>query len=426
VAPAVVPWLHAATRAGPPADGALAQALTARPPSDPVAQFYRARNYAPLWTAGGVVSPEAGRAIALLRAAGADGLDPAAFHPDTVAAAVSAAASRSPAALDRAELALSDAVSAYAVALHTPPAGAALGFADPGVALPPADPRAALEAIARAPSLAAALADLQRMNPIYTQLRAALAATPSGPQADLLRLNLDRARALPPDLGPRYILVNPALQTLWLYDQGRVADEMRVVVGKPSEPTPSLIGLIRYAVLDPYWNVPPDLARGVAQKVLAQGPGYLDAHHLQPLSGWTADAAVVPAEAVDWQAVADGRQTLHLRQLPGPDNMMGRLKFMLPNPLGVYLHDTPNKALFASQRRTDSAGCVRLADAAELGERLFGRMLAADPAAGPEQRVELASPVPVYILYLTAQPTPTGMVFPSDIYGRDPALRRVT
>jgi murein L,D-transpeptidase YcbB/YkuD len=207
---------------------------------------------------------------------------------------------------------------------------------------------------------------------------------------------------------------------LWLYDHHRVTDAMRVVVGKVSEPTPNLIGVIRRADLNPYWETPPDLAReSVAPRVLAEGTGYLAAHHLQVLSGWETDATPIAPDTVDWPAVARGADDVRLRQAPGPDNMMGAVKYVLPNPLGVYLHDTPNKALFANATRAESAGCIRLADAAELGRRLFGRSLVADPSGGADQHVELAPAVPVYVIYLTALPTPAGPVFYQDIYSRD-------
>jgi len=266
------------------------------------------------------------------------------------------------------------------------------------------------------------------VNPIYAALRDALAAarTRADPrEITELRINLERARALPPDLGPRYILVNPASQTLRLYDGGQIVDSMRVVVGKPIpvDQTPTMIGLMREAVLDPYWYVPPDLAReSVAPKVIAQGPAALAAEQLEVLSDWSAGAAPVPPWTVDWQAVADGRTTVRLRQAAGPANMMGEVKYVLPNPLGVYLHDTPARYLFDQTSRADSHGCVRLANAAELGQRLFGHLLISDPALGAEQRVDLATPVPVYILYLTAEPGPGGVRYFPDVYRRDAAM----
>jgi murein L,D-transpeptidase YcbB/YkuD len=376
---------------------------------------------------GGRVRPEAFTLIASLNGAGEDDLDPAAYRPAVLAREVAAAdADRRPALLARAELDLSAAFTAYIADLHRSPPAAALKFVDPGVRLPSTDAVSILEDAAGAPSLREALAGARRMNPIYAGLRAALADSRArgGPDATaaLIAANLERARALPPDLGARYILVNPAAETLWVFAGGQARGVMRVVVGKTDNQTPSMIGLIRYALFNPYWNIPPDLVRDkIAPKVLAGGPGVLGAQHLQALSDWTANAKVLDPASVDWQAVAAGRTVLRVRQSPGADNMMGKVKFMLPNPLGIYLHDTPLKGLFDGAVRTDSSGCVRLQDAQGLASWIFGRPVGAVGGA-PDQRVDLAAPLPVYILYLTAQPSAAGVSYPPDIYQRDPAL----
>lgn len=101
---------------------------------------------------------------------------------------------------------------------------------------------------------------------------------------------------------------------------------------------------------------------------------------------------------------------------------MGAVKFMLPNPLGIYLHDTPDKAAFRQSERLLSSGCVRVEDAPRLARWLFNGA-APKPSGAPEERVDLPKPVPVYIAYLTAAPTPTGIAFRKDIYGRDSSVR---
>ncbi|MFN3387977.1 MAG: murein L,D-transpeptidase, partial [Allosphingosinicella sp.] len=233
-----------------------------------------------------------------------------------------------------------------------------------------------------------------------------------------LRLNLERARALPA-AAERYVLVDAAAQRLWLYEDGKVKDTMRVIVGRVNEPTPMLAAYIRYAALNPYWNVPTDLVRTrVAPHVLKQGLGYLKAQRYEILESWDEGAKTVDPKTIDWRAVVDGKVDLAMRQLPGPKNSMGNIKFMFPNQYGVYLHDTPEKKLFGSDDRSQSAGCVRLEDAPKLARWLFGRMPSAK-GGKPEQQVPLEKPVPVYITYLTAAPTENGIAFREDFYGRD-------
>ncbi len=124
-------------------------------------------------------------------------------------------------------------------------------------------------------------------------------------------------------------------------------------------------------------------------------------------------------KTVDWRAVQRGDEEVRVRQLPGGANAMGKVKFEFPNPLGIYLHDTPDRNLLLEEARQFSNGCVRLEDADRLGRWLFGSALAAHTDDGPEQRVDLAQPVPVYITYLTAQPRDGEIALGPDPYDRD-------
>ena len=139
---------------------------------------------------------------------------------------------------------------------------------------------------------------------------------------------------------------------------------------------------------------------------------------------WSLNAVPVHPATVNWVSVETGQTKLRLRQLPGSWNMMGDIKFMLPNQLGVYLHDTSEKQLFAKQSRFFSAGCVRLQQPGLLARWLFGHAMTPPANGPPEQRVDLAQPVPVYLTYFTALPTAGGLLYPADVYGRDPGLIR--
>jgi murein L,D-transpeptidase YcbB/YkuD len=243
----------------------------------------------------------------------------------------------------------------------------------------------------------------------------------SGETRSLLRLNLERARALPAQLGLRYVLVDAAAAKLWMYEDGEAVDSMRVAVGKPTEPTPMMAAMIRSLTLNPYWNVPPDLVRArIAPGVVSQGTGLLRNLRYEVLSDWTDNATKVDPATVDWRAVLAGQREVRVRQLPGGGNAMGKMKFLFPNQLGINLHDTPDRSLLREESRLVSAGCVRLEDAPRLARWLMGQ---APRARGntPEQQLSLPEPVPIYITYLTVAPEPQGVALRPDVYNRDPA-----
>jgi L,D-transpeptidase YcbB len=194
-----------------------------------------------------------------------------------------------------------------------------------------------------------------------------------------------------------------------------------VVVGKTKYPTPMFAAYVRYAALNPYWYVPSDLAPDdVAQFVLKYGLKYLDQYGYKIVTDWSKNPGFIDPKTIDWKAVEDGKVQVMIRQDPGPKNFMGRIKYMFPNPFGVYLHDNPRRDLFALPVRYESGGCVRVEDAARLGHWLFGYDLDWKDA-GTEQPVPLAQPVPVYIDYLTAVPDGNSIAYFDDAYKRDAA-----
>ncbi len=239
----------------------------------------------------------------------------------------------------------------------------------------------------------------------------------------VLMLNLKRARQLPTAAERnRYILVDVGAAQLYLFEDGKVKDSMRVIVGKAASPTPMMAGLLRYASVNPYWNVPTDLVQtSIAPEVLTKGLGYLDAERLEVLSSWNDDAVAVDPATVDWAAAAEGKLELRVRQLPGQANSMGDVKFMMPNDFGIYLHDTPDKWRFRNDDRWLSNGCIRVEDAPRLAKWLFGGM---PKGTHPdvEEDIPLETPVPVYITYMTAAASADGVAFRKDPYQRDPAL----
>jgi murein L,D-transpeptidase YcbB/YkuD len=204
-----------------------------------------------------------------------------------------------------------------------------------------------------------------------------------------------------PASGP-YLLVDAASARLYMIEDGRVRDSMRVIVGKPDTPTPELNDTIHYETINPYWHVTPDLGRTlIAQRVLKDGPTYLSDRGYEILSSFGRGAQVLDPQSVDWKAVAAGTTRVYVRQRPGPANSLGRFKFDLPSGDGIYLHDTPKKELFAQDQRNLSHGCVRLEDAPRLARWLLGKEPPA--ATAPEEHLLLPRPVPITISYLDAR-----------------------
>ncbi len=385
-----------------------------------VDDFYRLRRGAALW-----LSPNSGdsaeQLVSLLATASLDGYDPEKYHVAALRQALAAARLGKRPEIDLADRELSEAFVSYVSDLRRDP-GLGITYVDEGLRPKPPTALATLLGASNAPSLSQYVRSFGWMNPIYGELREALVnqSYTSDQQKVVLQLNLQRARALPASR-QRYVLVNAAQQRLYMYDDGKLVDSMVVVVGKPKWPTPLLTAYIRYAALNPYWYVPSDLAgEDVGQYVVRFGLKYLNQLGYQVVTDWSPNPTLVDPKTVDWKGVVAGKVDVTIRQLPGPKNFMGRMKFMFPNQFGVYLHDNPRRELFKESSRYFSGGCVRLEDAPRLGRWLFGHDLDWQ-SAGPEQPVMLATPVPVYITYLTAmpdQPSQT-IVYSDDVYGRD-------
>jgi L,D-transpeptidase YcbB len=389
--------------------------------SGKVGEFYKKRGYWPLWASNGTLGPETATLITYLETAYLDGLKPSSYKPNDLREAVAKARSGEPKAVARAELQLSSAFARYAGDLQRRPMAEMTYLED---VLKPQKLRAgpALRRAAFSTSLSGYVRQMGWMSPHYLRLRTLLARAEKVGSSDetlrRLRTNLNRARALP---GPaaRHVVVDAASGRLWYYEAGKEVGTMRVITGTPKTPTPMFAGMINYAILNPYWNVPVDLATSkVAPKILAGRS--LKTMRMEALSDWGESATKVKQSSIDWKAVAAGQQEVRLRQLPGTTNAMGRVKFLFPNQEGIYLHDTPERDLFKKTDRHFSNGCIRLEDAARLGNWLLGKSIKAGSKAA-EQAVPLPAPVPIYITYFTATTGKSGeLAFLKDVYRRDP------
>jgi murein L,D-transpeptidase YcbB/YkuD len=239
-----------------------------------------------------------------------------------------------------------------------------------------------------------------------------------------LRINLDRGRVLLQDLPPEFIVVNVAGFSLYYVRGQEIAWSTRVQVGKPYRQTPIFRSEINYLVFNPTWTVPPGIIRADILPVARKDPGVFARKQLKVLD---AEGRVIDPASVDWSRFQGGHIPYTLRQDPGPDNALGRVKLMFPNPYLVYLHDTPSQSLFERAERSFSSGCVRVQDALKLAElvlddpsRWNAESIAATVAAGKLVNVTLKKKVPVLLTYWTAWVDARGVMnFRRDIYGQD-------
>ena len=386
-----------------------------------VASFYD--QYKPsIWFKGGAVSPAAAQLVTILRRAPIEGFAIGPQLADQVEAAVRQAASGAPADVSSAERILSAALVTYVQALKRPTPGMIYAYQ----VLSPQGGRAdqILLTASAAPSLEVYLSSASNINPIYASIRDAAwrQAQASGnltPDPRLLA-NLERARTLP--ARGKFALVDSASQRLFMYENGQVVDSMKIVVGDKDRynlPTPLIASVIHYMTFNPYWNVPHHLVRKtVAPGYLKGGVKYLKSRDYEVMYDWTDDATPIDPTTLDWKAILAGEKQIRVRQLPRADNSMGKMKFPFPNGQDIFLHDTPMREYFSLAQRTKSNGCVRLEDAKRFARWLLGREPVA-PSDGREVRVQLPAGVPVYLTYITAQPTETGLTYLKDVYDWD-------
>jgi L,D-transpeptidase YcbB len=384
-------------------------AATAAPVADSdVGPFYASHPTTLVWLRDADTRAAAAKLVELLKRGPIDGL---ADGPSLASSVETALASGTPAD----DQIVSTAWVRYVQALKRPVTGVSYG--DPALQLQTPSANAILADAIAAPSLAAYIDAVANVNPFYASLRADAIA--GGQQSDPhVTATLDRLRLIPAK--GRAILVDAANAQLMMLEDGQAVDTMKVIVGKPDFATPLLAGTIWYVTFNPYWHIPQDVAkRKVAPIVLKRGVGYLKAAKYQTVAAFGGDKEEpIDPETIDWKAVAAGEIEAHIRQLSGPQNMMGKMKFGFVNDYGIFLHDTPHKELFNKAKRNLSLGCVRV----EHPERLAAWLLGQDPVApadDSELNVQIDKGVPIYISYLTARPDGETIAFADDVYKLD-------
>lgn len=246
-----------------------------------------------------------------------------------------------------------------------------------------------------------------------------------------IQINLQRWSRLIALANPAYIWINIPDHRLRLVKDHHAILTARVIVGKPSRQTPEINSKVTRIILNPFWTVPPGIARRDVIPKAMRDPNYLNRSHIRLFAKDQPNKELDP-HAVDWLAVKKNPGRYILRQDPGPHNSLGQIKFEFANPHLVYLHDTPSKALFDAERRLFSSGCVRLEDPFEFLEALkeldpslqqSGSRIEAALESGRTTVINLKTPIPIHLTYITAWVDKNDVLhFWDDVYARDPAL----
>jgi murein L,D-transpeptidase YcbB/YkuD len=244
-------------------------------------------------------------------------------------------------------------------------------------------------------------------------------------------INMERWRWLPEDLGEKYIYVNIADYNLKVYEKNEIIMEMKTIVGKEQRSTPVFSDQIKYLVLNPYWYVPQSIAVVDKLPLIKEDINYLNDNNYS-LFKYTGNNQLkeIKAEEVDWKKIDEDNFNYLLRQNPGDNNALGRVKFMFPNKFSVYLHDTPTKSLFDANARGFSSGCIRIEKPIDLAEYLLRdqeewnrEKIQEEITKDKQKTIYLKEPYTIYLQYNTAWVDQYGFLnFREDIYNRDSRL----
>jgi L,D-transpeptidase YcbB len=244
-----------------------------------------------------------------------------------------------------------------------------------------------------------------------------------------IKLNMERWRWLPADLGTQHLMVNIPGFELKIIENHTVQSAMRVIVGRKKRQTPILSSTLTYLEFNPFWNIPQTIARKDILPKIKSDPQYLSKNNIQVLSGWEQNAPMIDPSLIDWHAFSENYLPYRLRQDPAPHNALGQVKFMFPNHHSVYIHDTPGKALFNKEMRSFSSGCVRVEHPLELAHLLLKNQqwdhqrIAKTIDSKKRRTIVMKHPIPVHLVYFTAWTDENDTLhFGQDIYGRDQRL----
>ena len=245
-----------------------------------------------------------------------------------------------------------------------------------------------------------------------------------------IRINLERMRFLPRDLGEKYLIVNIPEFKLKLIEDHTVKLSMNVVVGERKHPTPIFSDNMSYIVLNPKWNIPESITKKEIIPKLIKDPNYLASKGIDIYSSWHPESEKMNTQDIIDAFILedlDSMPNFRLTQSPSSENPLGRMKFIFPNKHAVYMHDTPAKSLFSNARRAYSHGCIRLSKPQELLNIIASEDKSLDLGKidsilkeTNEKSIGLSKKIPVHLVYLTSWVDEEGQLqFREDVYNYD-------
>ncbi len=248
-------------------------------------------------------------------------------------------------------------------------------------------------------------------------------------------INLERWRGKDHDLGQKYVLVDIAGFHLEGITDNQVILDMPVIIGTVLNKTPVFSDLIQYMEINPFWNIPPSIARNEILEEVKKDNNYLNSSNIRVFSDWSHEASEINPLSIDWNKINPQQMSrFKLRQEPGKKNALGSIKFVFPNSSSVYMHDTPSQANFKHAKRAFSHGCIRLQQPVKLADFLmnnrhndwsqerFHEII----NSGKRTIIRLPEPLPVHITYQTVKSDQQGLAsFHTDIYDQDRQLEQI-
>ena len=412
-------------------------------------EFYKSRGYLPAWIDGAETTPQWKALVSELKYSAVHGLEPASYGVDTFERAREESQTRFSGtrfpleAVPELDTRMTYVYLRYAADLLGWTRSARQVHRQWLTDSKKEDLAGRLTAALESGRIRESLEALAPTHPQYKGLQAALAAerqTPlradastgqaPGGQADVIRMNMERWRWAPRDLGDRYVLINVPAYVMQVMASDQPVLAMRVIVGEPDHQTPLFSDQMTYIVFSPYWNIPPQILRDETLPRVARDPSFLERNNIEVVG--TSGTPLDP-NSIDWSDELASKG-VRFRQRPGSDNALGLVKFIFPNNFNVYLHDTPTDKLFFKEKRAFSHGCIRVEDPVALARYVLRDQPEWTDArihdamnARSERTVKLTQPIPVHIGYWTAWVEPDGktVTYTDDPYGIDERHRRL-